>query len=260
MKGRIENGGIIMFIVENKPNSVEAESYRTLRTNIQYSSIDKEIRSIVVTSANPEDGKSTISGNLALSFAQNEKKVIIIDCDLRKPSIHRKFNLSNLYGLSDVLIGKKTLNNAIQEYKTNIHILPSGKIPPNSAEMISSIAMNNLLVDLKAQYDILIIDSPPLGTFSDGQILSTKVDGTILVVKAGETKIEDVKEAKNLLNKVGANIIGVVINKVSNDIKKNYYYYGTDEKSEIIELEKNKIEDKVSIEDRVNVGDKVNID
>ena len=236
-----------MFIVEDKPNSIEAESYRTLRTNIQYSSIDKEIKSIVVTSADPQDGKSTISGNLALSFAQNGKKVIIIDCDLRRPSIHKKFNLSNLYGLSEVLIGKETLDNAIQEYKTNIHVLPSGKIPPNSAEMISSISMNNLLEELKIEYDILIIDSPPLGAFSDGQILSTKVDGTILVVKAGESKIEAVKEAKNLLNIVGANIIGVVINKVNNDKKKNYYYYETDEKREITELEKNKNEDKVNI-------------
>ena len=236
-----------MFIVEDKPNSIEAESYRTLRTNIQYSSIDKEIKSIVVTSADPQDGKSTISGNLALSFAQNGKKVIIIDCDLRRPSIHKKFNLSNLYGLSEVLIGKETLDNAIQEYKTNIHVLPSGKIPPNSAEMISSISMNNLLEELKIKYDIVIIDSPPLGTFSDGQILSTKVDGTILVVKAGESKIEAVKEAKNLLNIVGANIIGVVINKVNNDKKKNYYYYETDEKMEITELEKNKNEDKVNI-------------
>jgi len=236
-----------MFIVEDKPNSIEAESYRTLRTNIQYSSIDKEIKSIVVTSADPQDGKSTISGNLALSFAQNGKKVIIIDCDLRRPSIHKKFNLSNLYGLSEVLIGKETLDNAIQEYKTNIHVLPSGKIPPNSAEMISSISMNNLLEELKIKYDIVIIDSPPLGTFSDGQILSTKVDGTILVVKAGESKIEAVKEAKNLLNKVGANIIGVVINKVNDDKKKNYYYYETDKKREITELEKNKIEDKVNI-------------
>lgn len=237
-----------MFIVEDKPNSIEAESYRTLRTNIQYSSIDKEIRSIVVTSADPQEGKSTISGNLALSFAQNGKKVIIIDCDLRKPSIHKKFNLSNLCGISEVLIGKETLDNAIQKYKTNLHVLPSGKIPPNSAEMISSIAMNNLLVELKMQYEILIIDSPPLGTFSDAQILSTKVDGTILVLKAGESKIEAVKEAKNLLNIVGANIIGVVVNKVSNDKKKNYYYYGTDEKNKITELEKNKIEYKVNID------------
>src|SRR5471030_437302 len=217
-----------MFIVEDKPRSVEAEAYRTLRTNIQYSSIDKEIKSIVVTSACPMEGKSTVSGNLALAFAQNGKKVIIVDCDLRKPSIHRKFNISNLCGLSEVMIGKETLDNAIQKYKSNLHILPSGKIPPNPAEMINSTTMSNLLEELKVEYDIVIIDSSPLEAVTDSQILSTKVDGTILVLKAGVSKIESVKEAKNLLNKVGANIIGLVINQISKS-KKNYdYYYGTD--------------------------------
>ena len=220
-----------MFVVEDKPRSIEAESYRKLRTNIQYSSIDKEIKSIVVTSACPMEGKSTVSGNLALSFAQNGKKVIIVDCDLRKPSIHRKFNISNLCGLSEVMIGKETLGNAIQKYKSNLHILTSGKIPPNPAEMINSTTMSNLLEELKEEYDIVIIDSSPLEAVTDGQILSTKVDGTILVLKAGKSKIESVKEAKNLLNKVGANIIGLVINEVSNSKKKYNYYYGTAEKN-----------------------------
>jgi len=219
-----------MFVVEDKPRSIEAEAYRKLRTNIQYSSIDKEIKSIVVTSACPMEGKSTVSGNLALSFAQNGKKVIIVDCDLRKPSIHRKFNISNLCGLSEVMIGKEPLDNAIQKYKSNLHILTSGKIPPNPAEMINSTTMSNLLEELKEEYDIVIIDSSPLEAVTDGQILSTKVDGTILVLKAGKSKIESVKEAKNLLNKVGANIIGLVINEVSNSKKKYDYYYGTDEK------------------------------
>jgi capsular exopolysaccharide synthesis family protein len=222
-----------VFVVEDKPNSIEAESYRTLRTNIQYSSIDKEIRSIVVTSADPKEGKSTVTGNLALSFAQNGKNVIIIDCDLRKPSIHKKFNISNLCGLSEVIIGKETLDKVIQKYKSNVHILPSGKIPPNPAEMISSTTLSNLLEELKDKYDILIIDSPPLGAFTDGQILATKVDGTILVLNARESKMESVKEAKNLLNKVGANIIGLVINRVSNNKKKYDYYYEIDEKKRL---------------------------
>jgi capsular exopolysaccharide synthesis family protein len=219
-----------MFVVDEKPRSIEAESYRGLRTNIQYCSIDKEVKSIVVTSANPKEGKSTISGNLALSFAQNAKKVIIIDCDLRQPSIHVKFNISNLCGISEVLIGAETLDTAIQNYNYNLDILTSGKIPPNPSEIINSTAMSNLLEELKKEYDILIIDSPPLEVVTDGQILSTKADGTILVVKAGESKIEAVKEAKNILNKVGANIIGVVINKVKDNKNKYYYYYGNDKK------------------------------
>ncbi|AQR95093.1 CpsD/CapB family tyrosine-protein kinase [Clostridium saccharoperbutylacetonicum] len=226
-----------MLIVEAKPNSIEAEAYRTLRTNIQYSSIDKEIKSIVVTSVNPNEGKSTIVGNLGLSFSQNEKKVIVIDCDLKKPSMHTKFGVSNLIGLSDVLIGNKTLENAIQKYNSNFHILTSGKIPPNSAEMINSVAMNNLLEGIKMKYDVMIIDSPPLGAFTDGQILAAKSDGVILVVEEGKTKIEAVKEGKNLLNKVGASIIGIVINKMSSDKKKDYYYYETNETKNITKSE-----------------------
>lgn len=219
-----------MFVFEDKPRSIESEAYRTLRTNIQYLSIDKEIKSILVTSACPKEGKSTVLGNLALSFAQNRKKVIIIDCDLRQPSINVKFNIPNLCGISEVLIGTETLDNAIQNYKLNIDVLTSGKIPPNPAEMINSTAMSNLLEELKNNYDILIIDSPPLELVTDGQILATKVDGTVLVIKAGQSKTESVKEAKNLLNKVGANIIGLVINQVKKSRKKYSYYYGIDKK------------------------------
>jgi capsular exopolysaccharide synthesis family protein len=217
------------FVVEQKPKSIVSEAYKMLRTNIQYSSFDKEIKTIVVTSAQAAEGKSTVSGNLALSFAQIDKKVIIVDCDLRKPSVHKNFKISNLVGLSEVLIGQSVLQEAIQKYNDNFDILPSGKIPPNPSEMLSSSAMTALIENLKDKYDIIVLDSAPLQVVTDAQILSTKVDGTILVIRAQRTSKEAVIEAKNLLNKVGANIIGTVLHSVENIKGKYYYYYGANE-------------------------------
>ncbi|AQS03687.1 CpsD/CapB family tyrosine-protein kinase [Clostridium beijerinckii] len=217
------------FVVEKKPKSIVSEAYRTLRTNIQYSSFDKTIKTIVITSAEAAEGKSTVSGNLALSFAQNEKKVIIVDCDLRKPSVHKNFKLSNLSGLSEVLIGKENLDKVIQSRNENLDILTSGKIPPNPSEMLSSTAMTNLIQKLGEKYDIVILDSAPLQAVTDAQILSTKADGTILVVRAQRTSRESVIDAKNLLTKVGANILGTVLHAVENTRGKYYYYYGSSE-------------------------------
>ncbi|MFU7515543.1 CpsD/CapB family tyrosine-protein kinase [Clostridium sp. HCS.1] len=215
-----------MFIVEKEPKSIAAESYRTLRTNIQYSSFDKEYRVIVVTSSEPGEGKSTTSGNLALCMAQGDKKVILIDCDLRKPSLHKKFKVSNLVGLSDVIIGKSDLATAMHRYNKNLVLLTSGKIPPNPSEMLSSKAMENLLESLKDTFDYIILDTPPVQAVTDSQILSTKSDGTILVVRAERTKKDSVENAVNLLKKVNANIIGTVLNGIDVSRNKYYYYYG----------------------------------
>lgn len=217
-----------MFILERNPKSIVSESYRTLRTNIQYSSFDKQIKSILITSAQSGEGKSTVSGNLALSFAQNEKYVILVDCDLRKPSVHKNFKLSNLVGLSDVLVGKEELESAIQKYSKGLSILTSGKETPNPSEMLSSKSMSELLEILGSKYDIVILDSSPITAVTDAQILSTKVDGTILVVRSSKTKSDTIIEAKELLNNVGANIIGVILNSVKYT-KRNSYYYGSRE-------------------------------
>lgn len=214
-----------MLIVENKPRSVAAESYRTLRTNIQYSSFDKECKSIVITSSEPGEGKSTTAANLALSLAQGEKKVILIDCDLRKPSIHKKFKISNLTGLSDVLIGKEKLIQVLKKHGDNLLLLTSGKIPPNPSEMLGSKAMKNLLKELRENFDYIIIDTPPVQAVTDSQVLSTEADGTLLVIKAEKTKKDSVHNSINLLRKVNANIIGTILNEVNND-NGNYYYYG----------------------------------
>ena len=215
-----------MFIVEKKPKSIAAESYRTLRTNIQYSSFDKEYKVIMVTSSEPGEGKSTTAGNLALCLAQGDKKVILVDCDLRKPSLHKKFKVSNIIGLSDVIIGKEELVTAFHRYNKNLVILTSGKIPPNPSEMLSSKTMTVLLEELKNNFDYIILDTPPVQAVTDSQILSTKADGTIIVVKAERTKKDSVENAINLLKKVNANIIGTVLNGVDNSRNKYYYYYG----------------------------------
>lgn len=215
-----------MFILEKDPKSIAAESYRTLRTNIQYSSFDKEYKIIMVTSSELGEGKSTIAGNLALSFAQDGKRVLLIDSDLRKPSLHKKFKISNLVGLSDVLIGKEDLKTALHRYNENLVVLTSGKLPPNPSEMLSSKAMSNLLKELKNVFDYIILDTPPVQAVTDSQILSTKADGTILVIRAEKTKKDSVQNALGLLKKVNANIIGTVLNGIESSRNKYYYYYG----------------------------------
>jgi capsular exopolysaccharide synthesis family protein len=217
--------------VEKNSKSISAEAYKTLRTNIQYSSFDKEIKTILVTSTIPGEGKSTIAGNLALSFAQQDKKVLVIDCDLRKPALHKMFKLSNFKGLSDVIVGNSDLEKAMYNYRDNFDILTSGKIPPNPSEILASNAMTMLLEKLKTMYDIIIIDSAPLQAVTDAQIISNKVDGTLLVIRAGLTKREAILQAKELLNQVNAKILGVVLNGAENNSEKHYYYYGSKEES-----------------------------
>ncbi|MPQ43503.1 CpsD/CapB family tyrosine-protein kinase [Clostridium tarantellae] len=215
-----------MFIVDKNPKSISAEAYRALRTNIKYSSFDKTIQSLVITSSIPGEGKSTTSGNLAISMAQDGKDVILIDCDLRKPSIHKKFRISNLKGLSDILLEQSTIEEGVIKHASGLHIITSGKIPPNPSEMLGSRTMHKLIESLKINYQYIILDSPPINAVTDSQILSTMTDGTILVVKASSTKKDMVDYAIKELKKTNANIIGIVLNAVEESNKKYNYYYG----------------------------------
>ncbi|PPV16300.1 capsular biosynthesis protein [Clostridium butyricum] len=213
-----------MLIVESRPKSAEAEAYKTLRTNVQYSSISKKIKTLLVTSADSKDGKSTVCSNLGVTFSQNGQSVIILDCDFRKPSIHKFFNISNSAGITDILLGEEKLEEAIQHYNSNTDILTAGNIPPNPSEILGSQSMINLLSFLSERYDIVIIDSPPVGVVTDAQIISASVDGTLVVIRAEETKAKRVTEAVNLLKKVDANIIGMVLNEAQT-INKSYSDY-----------------------------------
>ncbi|WP_346913693.1 CpsD/CapB family tyrosine-protein kinase [Clostridium sp.] len=212
-----------MHIVEKEPKSIVAESYRTLRTNLQYSSFDSDYKVIVITSSNPSEGKSTVAGNLALSLSEGDRRVILIDCDLRKPTLHKRFELSNVTGLSDIMLAKEKNLVVGQRYNKNLIVITAGTIPPNPSEMLGSKYMSILIENLKKLYDYVILDTPPIQLVTDAQILSAKADGTILVVRAEETKKSSVHNAIDLLRKVNANIIGIVLNGVEN--KGNSYYY-----------------------------------
>lgn len=205
-----------------------SEAYRTLRTNIQFSNIDKDLKTIIFTSAIPQEGKSSTVANLAVSMAQAGKKVVLIDCDLRKPTLHERFKISNIYGLTNVLVGEKGIYQVIQfpEEIENLSMITSGPIPPNPAELLDSRKMETILDELKEKVDIILIDTPPIGIVTDAAVLSTKVDGVILVVGYKQAEIEMVQSAQSLLNKVGANIIGTVLTQI--DIKdRSYSKYGS---------------------------------
>lgn len=223
-----------VFVVENEPKSPVSEAYRTLRTNIQFSSFDNELKSILVTSSGPAEGKSTTIGNIAFAMAQAGKKVLLIDCDLRKPSIHKKFSISNKVGLSDYLVGEAAYEEVVVKYKDNLNIIPSGTIPPNPAEMISSNKMKAFVEKCKEDYDCVLVDAPPVIAATDAQILSTFIDGVLLVVASAQTDKDAAVKAKELLLNVKANIIGVVLTKAKSKSGYGYgygygYYYGEEE-------------------------------
>jgi protein-tyrosine kinase len=213
------------LVVHNNPKSPIAEAYRVLRTNIQFASVDKQVKVIAVTSASPGEGKTTTIANLAVTFAQTGNKVLLVDGDLRKPTIHKVFGMFNAAGMTTALAHHIDYNTCVSVTDVeNLYVLTSGPIPPNPSELLASNAMKNLIEKLRADFDIILIDAPPIGVVTDAAILSTIVDGTILVVSSAHVEIEAGKQAKGLLEKVNANIIGVVLNKITKENHKNYYY------------------------------------
>lgn len=177
-----------------------------------------------MTSSEPGEGKSTVAGNLASILAQNEKRVII-DCDLRKPTLHKRLKISNSSGLTEYIVGKEELANVIQVLSGNFSVITSGKIPPNPSEVLSSNTMEKLLAILCECYDYVILDTPPLRAVTDAQILAGKCDGTILVVRAESTSKDSVLKAYKELEKVRARVLGAIINGVKSE-HSSYYYYG----------------------------------
>ncbi|GAA0367769.1 CpsD/CapB family tyrosine-protein kinase [Bacillus horti] len=215
------------IITQEEPKSPISEAFRTLRTNIQFSSLkQQEIRSMMVTSSGPNEGKSTVSANLAVVFAQSGKKTLFIDADLRKPTVHHTFRLNNREGLTNILTGQRELEQVCKETSIkHLNVLTAGPIPPNPAELISSKAMDMFINEACESYDMILFDTPPLIAVTDAQILSSKLDGVVLVLNSGKTNRDMGLKAKGLLEKVDARILGCVLNNRKLEKNHDYYYY-----------------------------------
>lgn len=216
------------LIAKINPKSPISEQYRTVRTNIQFSSVDEEIKSLLVTSSGPSEGKSSTTANLAVVYAQQGKRVLLIDADLRKPTMHYTFRLDNLRGLSNVLVGEMAMEEAVN--RTDIEtldVMSCGPIPPNPSELLASRKMQTFLKEATLSYDLIIFDTPPVLAVTDAQILANLVDGSILVVRSGSTEIEPAQKAKEALLPAQAKLLGVVLNGREKKASNYYYYYGT---------------------------------
>ena len=214
------------LIAKTAPKSPITEQYRTIRTNIQFSAVDTPIRSLMVTSAGPSEGKSTTASNLAVVFAQQGKKVLIVDADLRRPTLHFTFGFTNTIGLTNVLTRQIHINESIRTTDVeNLYFMPSGPIPPSPAELLGSATMDQLISDLYEMFDLVIFDVPPVLAVADAQVLGNQVDATILVVSSGLTEREGAIKAKEILEQTKSKLLGAVLNNKEEDRSTHYYYY-----------------------------------
>lgn len=217
------------LIVQNDPKSNVAEALRIVRTNLQFSSVDEKLKTILVTSSVPGEGKSFISSNLAVTFAQNNSKVLLVDCDMRKGRLHKIFNLPNDKGLSNLLIDD--INTDIKKYikKTNIEnlsIITMGSMPPNPSELLASAKSKVVIQMLKNKFDYIIFDGTPVTGLTDSIIMASLVDKVVIVSSIGDINVEILENTKQALSNVNANIAGVIANKTPL-VNSNYYgYYG----------------------------------
>jgi capsular exopolysaccharide synthesis family protein len=215
------------LVILSDGRSGGAEAYRTLRTNLLFSAAVNSLRQIVVTSTGAQEGKSTTAANLAVAFAQQGKRVVLIDCDLRKPRVHKIFDLPQQPGLTNVLLGATPLAIALQESRVEgLQVLTCGPIPPNPVELLGSSQMQEMLASLDA--DVVVLDTPPLLVASDAAVLGRMSNGVVMVVRAGKTHSDALQTAVQQLHTVGARIIGTVLNDPDAEVAKyesHYQYY-----------------------------------
>ncbi|MGM9834464.1 MAG: CpsD/CapB family tyrosine-protein kinase [Bacilli bacterium] len=216
------------LIVENNPKSSVSEAIKAIRTNLQFSSIDKKLKTVLVTSSIPSEGKSFISCNLATAFVQDGNKVLLVDCDMRKGRQHKVFQVNNEKGLSTLLLGpidKDNIANFIQKTKVeNLFLLTMGIVPPNPSELLNSDNMKKLIDLLSSEFDLVIFDGVPVNGLTDSVVMSKLVDKVVIVSAMKQTPIELLAQTKKTLENANADIAGVIVNKVPN--KNGGYYYG----------------------------------
>jgi capsular exopolysaccharide synthesis family protein len=213
------------LIVYEDAKSPISEAYRTLRTNIHFAKGDGEIKTVMFTSSGPGEGKSTTAANTAVALAQSGKKVIIVDCDLRKPVQHKIFGKSNK-GLTNIFAEDIPIESVIQQTQVeNLYLLTSGPIPPNPSELLGGKKLVEVLDALKSQADYVIIDAPPVIAVTDACVLASKVDGVNLVIGAGLIRPEMAQKAKELITKAKGHLLGVILNRVEIEEEHAYYYY-----------------------------------
>lgn len=207
---KIKKGSLITYTA---PNSTVAEEYRAIRTNLELSSVSHKNKTIVVTSPRFGEGRSTTTANLAVSIAQQDEKVLVIDADLRNPTIHNLFQLENKSGLTNILNGKATLEEAVTQTGIGrLSVLTSGPVPFNPAELLSSSTMETLVQKAAEQYDIVLFDSPPVLEVTDTSVLANRCDGILLVINCNHTVNEDAVEAKRILSFTSGRLVGAILN------------------------------------------------
>jgi capsular exopolysaccharide synthesis family protein len=208
------------------PKSATAESYRTIRTGLMLSSTGKPLKVILVTSATPNEGKTTTAANLAVAMAQMGEKVLIIDADMRRHNLHELFGLNNAVGISDVIVDQENLTTAVKSMAKypNLHAITGGTLAPNPSELLGSVRMMELIARMRGRYDRIILDSPPLLAFSDSLVLSRLADGVIMVVWGGKTARNVIQQSVQSLKGINAKILGVVLNKIDTTRRSDSYY------------------------------------
>ena len=214
------------LITLTDPRAPAAEAYRTLRTNLYFSSLDRALETLLVTSAAPGDGKSTTLGNLAVTMAQGEKRTILVDADLRRPALHKLFGVSNSQGLTTMIVDESALAEPplVETGVENLWLLPSGPLPPNPAEILGSRRLEDIIAALKTRADVILFDAPPVVAVTDAVVLGTKVDGVLLVFCSGKTRREHALRAKEMLERVQVRLVGAVLNNASPDQSMGSYY------------------------------------